>query len=115
MLASLRGELIPRVLDCQFFSTGGWRISKEDVCSLSTGRRGEIEWVARYYASIPDDVAKKLQAEPKNKKILQKTRTATLKSFTTSHAAFFRSSKLVTRLSSLLPSFYFLSSGAFIQ
>ena len=46
--------------------------AEDDLCSLSTGRRGEVEWVARYYAPLPEAVAQKMQKEPKEKNICRR-------------------------------------------
>ncbi len=62
--------------------------AKDDLCSLSSGRKDQCEWVARYYAKIPDD-------RSPEKKLQQKTRTSTAKTFGSSHAAFLNSLKWI--------------------
>lgn len=32
--------------------------AEDDICSLSVGRRDQLEWVARYYTKLPDELAK---------------------------------------------------------
>ena len=65
-----------------------WNPGEEDTCNLTTGRRNETEWVARYNAPLPEAKALELQADPSRKKLLQKTRTCTLRTFSSNHAAF---------------------------
>ncbi|CAE7217656.1 unnamed protein product, partial [Symbiodinium sp. CCMP2456] len=56
------------------------------LCSLSTGKKEETQWVARHYGELPE--AKTAEEKSAQKPYTQKTRTATLKSFSSSHAAF---------------------------
>lgn len=56
----------------------------EDVpCSLSTGKREELQWVARYYVALPSSLT-----EQTDRVYAQKTRTASLKAHGSSHSAF---------------------------
>ena len=64
--------------------------AEDDICSLSVGRRDQLEWVARYYTKLPDELAKGVE-----KKLNQKTRTSTAKTFGSSHAAFLNSLKWI--------------------
>ena len=56
------------------------------LCSLSTGKKDETQWVARHYGQLPE--AKTAEQESEQKPYMQKTRTTTLKTFCSGHAAF---------------------------
>ena len=56
-----------------------------------------MEWVARYYTKLPDELAKGVE-----KKLTQKTRTSTAKTFGSSHAAFLNSLQWIWKKHQLL-------------